>query len=232
MSSMNKVIVLLCIAFFIQDLKAQNIVDKEVDSLYREDQFYIGVTYNLLRKTPENFSQTGFSSGFHLGFIRDMPINKDRTLAIGLGFGYSINSFNQNLLINKDNTGAITYNTLDDNTYSKNKFSSHLIEFPLEFRWRNSTATEYNFWRIYAGFKVSYRFAQQAKYIGDLGNIKFTNIDSFNEIQYGLTASAGHNTWNVYLYYGLNPVFSNDAKLNGNDLNIKIVKIGLIFYIL
>lgn len=229
---MNKVIILLCIAFFIQDLKAQNIVDKEVDSLYREDQFYFGVTYNLLSEIPINFSQTGFSSGFHLGFIRDMPINKDRTLAIGLGFGYSINSFNQNLLINKDNTGAITYNILDDNTYSKNKFSSHLIEFPLEFRWRSSTATEYNFWRIYTGFKVSYRLAHQVKYVGELGNIKFNDIDSFNKIQYGLTASAGYNTWNVYLYYGLNPIFSNDAKLNGNDLNINIIKIGLIFYIL
>ena len=45
-----------------------------VDSLYREDQFYAGVTYNLLGKMPSGLSQNGFSSGFYFGFIRDMPV--------------------------------------------------------------------------------------------------------------------------------------------------------------
>ena len=73
--------------------------EKIVDSLYREDQFYAGVTYNLLGKMPSGVSQNGFSSGFHLGFIRDMPINEKRNIAFGLGVGYSTNSFNQNILI-------------------------------------------------------------------------------------------------------------------------------------
>ena len=29
----------------------------KVDSLYREDQFYFGLTYNLLRQKPQGFSQ-------------------------------------------------------------------------------------------------------------------------------------------------------------------------------
>jgi hypothetical protein len=129
---------------------AQEFSNKVEDSLYREDQFYIGVSYNLLGKKPMNLSQTGFSSGFHLGFIRDMPINKKRNVAFGIGLGISSNSYNQNLLIDKDNLGNSTYSILDGNgTFIKNKFSTHLIELPFEFRWRTSTPTEYNFWRIY-----------------------------------------------------------------------------------
>ncbi len=212
---------------------AQNTVTKEVDSLYKEDQFYAAVTYNLLGKKLANISQTGFSTGFHLGFIKDMPINKKRDVAFGLGLGYSANSFNQNLLISKDNSGNTTYSILNDNgTYSKNKFSMHLIEMPFEFRWRTSTATEYDFWRIYAGFKLGYVVASNTKHIGDLGALKYSNVSSFNDFHYGLTLSVGYNTWNIHLYYALNSIFSEDAKINGERIDINAVKIGLMFYIL
>ncbi|MFI1744486.1 porin family protein [Flavobacteriaceae bacterium MEBiC06508] len=222
------------ITFFVITINAQEVVNAEIDSLYREDQFYIGVTNNLFGNKPKDLSQSGFSSGFHLGFIRDMPINKNRNVSIGLGLGYSANSFIENLLISKDNLGIVSYSVLvDDNTYTKNKFSSHLLEVPLEFRWRSSTPTEYDFWRIYTGFKISYMFAHTTKYIGDLGSFKYTDIDAFNKIQYGLTLSAGYNTWNVYMYYALNSVFSNNAKLkNGLSLNMNAIKVGLMFYIL
>jgi len=39
-----------------------------VDSLYREDQFYIGFTYNSLFNKPAEVSQNKFSSGFSGGF--------------------------------------------------------------------------------------------------------------------------------------------------------------------
>ena len=212
---------------------AQENSAKEVDSLYKEDQLYAGITYNLLSNKPKNLNQSGFSLGFHLGFIKDMPINKKRNVAIGLGLGYSANSFNQDLLINRDNTNTYVYSILEDsNTYSKNKFSCHLIEVPLEFRWRTSTPTEYNFWRIYTGIKFGYLVVNTAKYEGDLGRIKYTNNQDFNKFQYGFTLSAGYNTWNIHLYYPLNSIFSKDAQINGENLDINAVKIGLMFYIL
>ena len=84
-----------------------------------------------------------------------MPINSRRNVAIGLGIGLSSNSFNQNMQINKDVSGNYTYTILYDSEtpYSKNKFTMYLIEAPLEFRWRTSTASEYKFWRIYTGLK-------------------------------------------------------------------------------
>ena len=60
---------------------------------YREDQFYFSITYNILNNTSDGITQVGFSPGFHLGFIRDMPINKRRNVAVGVGLGLSINSY-------------------------------------------------------------------------------------------------------------------------------------------
>ncbi|WP_111307718.1 porin family protein [Confluentibacter sediminis] len=230
---MKGYLVLIGVIFF-GFIEAQETITKTVDSLYKEDQFYAGITYNLIGNIPKNLSQNGFSLGFHAGFIKDIPLNKDRDIAIGIGLGYSSNSFNENLLIMKDDMGHINYSLIDNNnmSFSKNKFSQHLMELPIEFRWRTSTPTDYNFWRIYAGFKIGYVFANTAKFKGDLGSFKYTNIEDFNKFQYGLTVSMGYNTWNLYLYYALNPIFSNDAKLNGESIDMNAIKIGLMFYVL
>ncbi len=206
---------------------------EELYKEYREDQFYASVTYNLLTDKPVGVSQSGFSSGFHLGFIRDMPVNERRNLAIGLGLGISSNSYTQNLAILEENN-EVTYSLIDESeiNVSKNKFTTYLIEVPLEIRWRTSTAIDYNFWRIYTGFKVGYLLYNSTKFRSEEGNQNLSNLDDFNKIQYGLTLSAGYGTWNFHLYYSLNSIFNDNAKLNGEAIDMKSFKIGLIFYIL
>ena len=76
-----------------------------VDSLYREDQFYFGITYNINTSVPSGVSALGISGGLQLGYLRDMPINKQRNIAIGIGAGISIDQYGQNLLIEKGTTG-------------------------------------------------------------------------------------------------------------------------------
>lgn len=203
------------------------------DSLYKEDQFYVGVTYNLLAFKPKGSSQNGFSSGFHFGFIKDMPINKDRDLAIGVGLGVSFNSYNQDILITQD-SNITNFSILNnaETPFSKNKFSMHMVELPIEFRWRTSTAEEYKFWRIYMGFKLGYVFSNSAKFVGNSANIKLNNIDNFNKLQYGLSLSVGYNTWNFYAYYALNPIFNSDSKIENTVIDTKALKLGLMFYIL
>ena len=200
---------------------------------YREDQFYASITYNLLNLKPNDVSQNGFSSGFHLGFIRDMPINERRNVAIGLGLGLSSNSYNQNIAILRSDD-KITYNIINESevNVSKNKFTTYLLEVPLEYRWRTSTATTYSFWRIYSGFKFGYVFYNSTKYKSDNGNEKLSSVDDFNKLQYGLTLSVGYGTWNFHVYYGLNSIFDDSAKLDGQSIDMKSLKIGLMFYIL
>ncbi|UKM65335.1 PorT family protein [Flavobacteriaceae bacterium GSB9] len=224
---------LIVFLLFINLCFAQDRGETEVDSLYKEDHFYAGITYNLLGDRPTSVRQSGFSLGFHLGFIRDLPINDRRNWAIGIGLGYSANTFNQNLLVNKDNTATFDYSIIGNrDTFTKNKFTSHFVELPIEIRWRTSTPTEYNFWRIYTGFKLGYGFLYTVRHKGDLGDFKYNDNSDFNNLQYGLTLSAGYNTWNLHLYYALNPIFNKDAQLNGSNINMNAIKIGLMFYIL
>jgi hypothetical protein len=201
---------------------------------YREDQFYASVTYNLVNNKPNGVSQNGFSSGFHFGFIRDMPFNERRNFAFGLGLGISTNSYNQNIAILELNN-EVTYSIVDDNqvNVSKNKFTTYLVEIPLEIRWRTSTSTDYNFWRVYTGIKLGYLLYNSSKYKSDNGNQDLSNLDDFSKLQYGLTLSAGYGTWNFHAYYGLNSIFDTNTKLsNGSEIGVSALKIGLMFYIL
>ena len=211
----------------------QNDSIKVIDTEYREDQFYVSVTYNLLGNKPDGVSQNGFSSGFHFGFIRDMPLNDKRNIAIGVGLGFSTNSFNQTLFISK-NAEAYDYTVLGDIAFSKNKFTTYLIELPIEFRWRTSSVKEFDFWRIYSGIKLGYVVHNSSKFRGSPNDISLTNIDDFNALQFGLTMSAGYSNVNFHFYYALNNIFDDTAKINSSGENVAMnaVKIGLIFYIL
>jgi len=205
------------------------------DQLYREDQFYASITYNLLGNKPEGVSQSGFSTGYHIGFIRDMPFNKRRNWAIGLGFGLSSNSFNNTLLITETNS-EYTYRVIDedDQQYDKNKFTNYMLEFPFELRWRTSTVSEYNFWRVYAGFKLGYIVYNSSKFISNSGDVRLSQIDDMNRLQYGLTFSAGYSNISFHIYYALNSIFNDDAQISEGVAQVKMnaIKIGLMFYIL
>lgn len=231
---MKYLVVTFCFLFVSPFLLAQSNSEEIVDALYKEDQFYIAVTYNVIGKRPKGISQTGFSAGVHFGFIKDIPFNKKRNFGMGIGLGGSVNSFNQNLLVDKNDDDTYNYSVLNDNVtpFTLNRFYMSLVEVPLELRWRTSTASDYKFWRIYSGIKLGYLLSNVTKFESDLGDIRHTQIKDFNPFQYGLSFSAGYNTWNFYFYYALNPIFSSKANIEGVTIDTNAIKIGLLFYIL
>jgi hypothetical protein len=203
----------------------------KVDSLYREDQFYFAVTYNTLTSKPAGFSQSKFSSGFSAGFLRDMPINKNRRVAIATGVGFTYNNYNQNLAISSTAETPV-YTIIDSDTqYAKNKFSLLSVDVPLEFRWRTSTYQSHKFWRIYTGIKFSYLLYDKSIFEGSTGKVVLTGNKDLNKFQYGAYISSGYNTINLYAYYGLNPLFES-AKVDGKSVDMKSLNFGIIFYIL
>lgn len=202
----------------------------KIDSLYREDQFYFGISYNRLLNGPKNFTQTGFSTGLNVGFLRDMPINKSRTIAIAAGIGISYNKYHQNLVVSETD-GTINYEVVDENSYTRNKLEQVFIDFPIEFRWRNSTPESHKFWRIYTGFKVRYLALSKTKYVGD-ETITILNNDDFNKLQYGPYISFGFNTWNFQAYYALNPLFKSENTTTAEPIDLRTLNLGLVFYIL
>lgn len=223
---------LLVLPIFSQEkVNAENVPKAKIDSLYREDQFYFGFTLNTLQNKPAGLTQDKFSSGFSMGFLRDMPINKKRTVAIAPGLGFSYNNYNQNLAITELNQ-IPTYTIIDPTiTYNKNRFTQFLVEVPIEFRWRTSTYESHKFWRIYGGFKMGYLIYDKSVYEDSQGKIVVTNNKDFNKFQYGAYLSAGYNSINVYAYYGLNSLFQS-AKTSTESIDMNSLNIGIIFYIL
>ncbi len=216
-------------SLFSQETPSDN--EEVINPKYREDQFYVGVTYNFLENKPSGMSQQGLSGGLHLGFIRDFPINENRNVAFGIGLGYSNNSYNHNLYI-KEEDNSVTYQILDNSVvgYQKSKLNIHVLEVPVQFRWRTSTAKTYKFWRVYTGVKFGYVFNSIVKYKGGLGDFKQKNTPHLNRIKTTADISFGWNTWNFHIAYGLNKLFSNEAKVNGEAIDITEIKFGLMFY--
>ena len=225
-------LILSFLSVFSQENEAsKNIVVAKIDSLYREDQFYLGFTYNNLRDTPMGYSKGKFSTGFSAGFLRDMPINKKRTVAFAAGMGLTYNNYNQNIGISSPNEIPV-YTLLDGSmAYSKNKFSQLFIDLPIEFRWRTSTYESHKFWRIYGGFKWSYLVYDRSILSEGLVKTLVKGNKDFNKFNYGAYISSGFNTVNVYVYYGLNCLFKS-AKIRKEALVVKSLNIGIQFYIL
>lgn len=204
-----------------------------IDSLYREDQFYVGVTYNLLFNKPKGVSQSGFSGGVHFGFIRDMPINKRRNVAIGLGLGYSFNAYNQDLFIGEEEgTEQSIFSVLDGVEYNTNRFTKHLVEFPLELRWRTSTPETHKFYRIYTGIRMGYLYSFSSNFKQSGNQVRQSKVEELNKWRVGATFTFGWNTFNFYFYYSLNSLFDDKAMIQGNPVGLNTAKIGLMFYIL
>ena len=194
-----------------------------VDSLFREDQFYVSISYNLLQKKPDNFNQYSFSTGLSAGFLRDFPISKNRHWSIAPGIGYSFNDLKQTI-----DLSSIS----DDPNFQlvKSRILLHYIDLPLEIRWRNATPESHKFWRIYGGFMASYLVDGRFQYDGDLGSGTENINDILNKFQYASYLTFGFNTWNAYIHYGLTPFFDTSKTATVN--NMTSLKIGLMFYIL
>lgn len=229
--------VFICSLMYIKGIAQDSLVNTidtlKIDNKYREDQFYIGVTFNLLTNKPESISQNGFSGGLHLGYIRDMPINKQRNLAIGIGAGLSMNTYNQNLFVGEDTSDTSIFKIIDSNQdYDKNWFSTYLLEAPVQLRWRTSTATNYKFWRVYTGLQLGYVYAYKFHFEETGNQVTQTDVPEFERYRLGLTFTFGYDTFNFHFYYNLNPFFNDQAQIDGQPIELNSFKLGLMFYIL
>lgn len=203
-------------------LKAQ--VDSTfVDNKYLEDQLYFSLTYIHMLDLPDEISQSGFSYGLAGGFIKDFPLNQRRNFGLGIGIGYSFNNYYFNVNVNPPEPSE------EEVSIRNNKIILHSVEMPVEFRFRTSTANKYKFWRIYPGFKMAYKFAQNTSF-GKSIDFDVDDIIDINDFLYGITFSVGYNKWNLHAYYGLNELFT-EAKSNDNTISIRDLRLGLIFYI-
>ncbi|MDN3723294.1 porin family protein [Aequorivita sp. SDUM287046] len=204
-----------------------------VDSLYREDQFYVGITYNALLDMPDGVNARGLSGGIQFGFLRDIPLNNRRNIALAIGAGIALDQFGENLFIGETNDDETIFRVLDENVdYNRNRFNMAIIEAPLEFRWRTSTPSTYKFWRVYAGFRVGYAYWYKATFKQSGNNVNQTKIAEFDPLRLSTTLSFGYSTFNLFASYSINPFFKNAETIDGAVVEYRTLKLGLMFYIL
>ena len=221
----KKFFLLFSLLFFIQSSFSQS--DK-INESYREDQFYFGSSYFIQTESLEDFKQNGFSGNFQFGFIRDFPINKTSTKAVGIGLGFERNFFTSNIQPSEIDDNIDYRVVVSRFLESKNKISFSSIVLPIEYRWRKSSIDEYKFWRIYTGLKLKKNFPL----FSDPSYGSEITIDETEDWTTSFYINAGYNTWNISLEYDLNPILKNKKTTDGSNLNISFFRLGLIFYIL
>ncbi|MGB2398708.1 MAG: hypothetical protein ACPH63_08345 [Flavobacteriaceae bacterium] len=195
------------------------------DSSYREDQIYASIGYPLLINTPEGVTQNKLSHAFSLGFIRDMPINATRNLAFGLGLGIAYNVVYTNLQFTDDmeTTAFVSSDVI-------NQWNSVDAEIPLEFRWRSSSPTNYQFWRVYAGVVGHYSFS--ANQLTKTGMIRDKITLPAQKFRLAFRINVGNNTWNLTYTHPFDSFFDFDKSTHNKSLSqLKTAKLGLVFYI-
>lgn len=201
---------------------------KVSDPFYREDQFYIGITHSMLMQKPKGLEQRSISLGTSFGFLRDIPVNRQRTVAIAPGAGLAFYNLRHNLvLLHDDGIPAFFI----ENDPSKNVQKLTYLEIPIEFRWRTSKMHSHKFWRVYTGIKYSYLLNSRIKYEGSYGKIETKKNELLNQSNLGIYVTAGFNTWNFYAYYGFKPLYRKGT-VDAGENYFNMVNVGLMFYIL
>lgn len=228
---------LLSILFILASLSTYSQEDVNegipIDDRYREDQFYINITYNIVSDMPNGAELRGLTGGLGFGFVRDLPINKRRNVAVGIGAGLSFNQYGQNLFIGEDEEENTLFRVLDDNAdFDINRFSTATVEVPLEFRWRTSTAQKYKFWRVYTGVRVGYTFWYRSYFSQENNSVSQTDISEFQTFSITPTFSFGFNKINFFASYAVTPFFKDSQTNLGEEVGFNPIRLGLIFYIL
>jgi hypothetical protein len=202
------------------------------DSLYREDQFYFGFSFIFLTELPSDVEQSGFSGGLMFGYIRDMPINKRRNLSIGLGLGFNLNTFGQSLKVNSNAGQDIFLPINPDRVYDVNRFSTNLVEVPLELRWRSSDIDKYAFWRVYFGVHFGYVFRFKSTFESVEEQYTITDVDALNSFRTSAKLTFGYGAINFFVNMSLTPVFEGEIESTGERVSITPIKVGLVFFFL
>lgn len=227
---MKKILLFGCFLLGLQSIAQKNTqiepTVKVVDSLYREDHFYIGISHLHNMDTPEGYNQNKISLGFKAGFLRDIPISKNRKWAIAPGVGIALQNINNNLLVINPKTNDY----LIEKTFNSNSQRYWALEIPLEFRWRSSTIGSHKFWRIYTGIKYSYIYSYYTNYSGYYGEISYKNDPNINKNLFTTYLATGFNTWNLQIGYTFTPFYKDNVGIK--NLGFKSLHLGLMFYIL
>ena len=232
---MKKSLLVLILTFYFSLLSGQ----AQKDNYYLEDQIFITATYNLIVNKSDSIRQGGFSNGLVVGYVRDIPLNKQRNFGLGVGINYSIAHIYQNVSMKSLENGTTDIQRMESYQYIRNKFSLSFIEMPFEIRYRTSTIDKHKFFRFYLGFKIGYRLRAYSKLKTKINEISYYNQPEFNWWKYAIYLNIGYGSWNFHVDYTLSKVFKDETFAKPYDsaqslipMDMNMLSFGLTFYLI
>lgn len=204
------------------------------DEFYREDQFYIALSYDLLTEVPAVVATRGLIGGVQLGFIRDWPLTRRGNWSLGTGIGLGYDRYGQNIIAQSSQDADPTW-TIEQSpsAIEANSLQITAVEFPLELRWRTSDAQTYKFWRLYAGAKWSQHLAVKTVFSGSDTSATLTDLPQVRQGIWYATLAFGYGIFNAQLQWGLSPLLRDvQDSVTGQSIGLRPIKLGIMFYIL
>lgn len=204
------------------------------EEFYREDQFYIALSYDLLSEVPEAVATRGLIGGVQLGFVRDWPLSSQGNWALGTGIGLGYDRYGQNIIA-QSSQGALPSWTIEQSpsAIEANSLQITALEFPLELRWRTSDAQTYKFWRVYAGAKWSQHLSAKTVFKGPDNSETLTDLPQLRRGIWYATFSFGYGIFNAQIQWGLTPLLREvQDSATEQSIGLRPIKLGIMFYIL
>jgi len=176
---------------------------QEKTPTFREDQIYLSIAYPYFSDAPNTLIQNKLSYAFSIGFIRDIPINSQRTLAVGVGLGFDQATLNNNTLFTQ--TGNKIDALVIEEGYKQNYLRMQSLTVPLELRWRNATETKHAFWRIHTGVSVHFPMQLKSHAKTRTGQVYTTKLPYEGSVL-RWNVHFGFNTWNISIALDMQPL--------------------------
>lgn len=196
-----------------------------------EDLFFYDLTYVMYADAPEGVDMNAWPSGHSLSLMKDWVLGKSN-FSVAVGLGYTSNNYRSNLATNVDiATGETQFAVLEDEVdYDKNKINMKYLEIPIELRFRTRPNAKENFFRIYAGLRGGWNFANYSQFETEDVDVRFHDLEEISNWRLGAYGRIGYSAISLYAYYGLVDVFDYDPEGDVPDMTgVKSMAFGLSF---
>ncbi|MGX5818013.1 porin family protein [Chitinophaga lutea] len=198
---------------------------------FSRDFLVIGISYDGWASAPDTVNTKGFSRGFNIALMYDIPITKKHfSVAAGLGFSSS-NIFLKDQYIDMDNANSNAVRFVSSTAFKKYKVATNYLEIPLEFRYRQVTDNANTGLKASLGVRAGMLVNAHTKGKNSLGGekniIKEQNKRFFNPWRFAATAKLGYGNFALFYTLNLNPLFKDNTNLDVRPYSVGIALSGL-----
>jgi Outer membrane protein beta-barrel domain len=204
------------------------------------DHFMIEFSYDNWVGKTDSMNTSGFSRGFAMYFMYDLPFKSDPHFSVGAGIGINASNIffdkTEVLVADPGNQTLAFPNTANTDHFKKYKLVITNLEVPLELRYAFNPENTNKSWKIALGFKAGFMLSAYTKgkdlenQAGQVINSyieKKSSKDFFNGGRVVGTARVNYGWIGVFGQLQLTPLIKNGAGPTINPYSIGLVLSGL-----